>query len=549
MNNYTEQKQEMMKEMILGMTYVDAYLRYSSAAQNDGISIEMQTDEVKRYCEKNNIIVRKWYIDRATSASKKDAETRAAFYDLIQDIKSGATSGNVLLFSTSRAFRNSYESHKYRKFFRENGIKLMSVTQHIDEDSSTGRLTTSILSDIDQYKAEEMADYALAAQRALILRGYWVGSGVPLGYKTIDVLDEENRPRKKYAIDEKTAPFVREIFADYLAGVSPRSIAQKMTLKGLKGKRGGNFSEHTLRSMLKNDFYIGTRRVNLKKYGEIVVEDAVEPIIDKATFAAVQKAREERKGKPQNKRKGVRTFGLTGKVFCDKCDGHFVGDTNGGYTNADGVKTIYHLYACRNKKHYKTCDAKNIKKDDLESYVLKQVKKHILNAETIARIADETIAELERFAPIGADEPTLKKRRAEVVAELAELALMKAKKEIDEEIYIISKKPLDDEKAQIDIDLHILAQRKRSTVSREDIVQSLERMLADAESGDDELIKSVFAQTVDAVHISDDKVIVRLVLAIPRLSDNARMVSPKYGISDEQPRAELNAHVKEMRKK
>ena len=535
-NDYTEQGRELLYDMVLGVTYVDAYLRYSSAAQNDGISIEMQTDEVERYCEKNNIVVRKWYIDRATSASKKDAETRAAFYELIQDIKAGNTSGNLLLFSTSRAFRNSYESHKYRKFFRENGIKLMSVTQNIDEETSSGRLTTSILADIDQYKAEEMADYSLAAQRALILRGYWVGSGVSMGYTTIDVRDEANRPRQKYAIDEATAPIVKEIFNDYLAGMSPRSIAQKLTRRGLKGKRGGKFSEFTVRSMLMNDFYIGTRRVELKTYGEIVVEDAVEPIIDKATFAAVQKEREIRRGKPQNKRKGARTFGLTGKVFCDCCGGHFVGDSNGGYTNKAGIKTVYHHYICRNKRNHKMCNAKNIKKDALEGFVLQQVKKHILNEEKINRIADETMEELRRFAPVEKDEGALKKRRAEVVAELASLAIMKAKKEIDEEIYIISKKPFDEEKAQIDIDLHILSQRKRNSITREDVISTLSKMLEDAESGNDEVIKSVFAQTVESVHISEDKVIVNLVLSINHLSDKLRLVSPKYSISDEKSR-------------
>ena len=537
-NDYTEQKQELMKEMVMGVTYVDAYLRYSSAAQNDGISIEMQTDEVERYCEKNGIVVRKWYIDRAQSASKKKAESRAAFYELIQDIKSGNTSGNLLIYSTSRAFRNSYESHKYRKFFREHGIKLMSVTQHIDEETSSGRLTTSILSDIDQYKAEELADYVLAAQRALILRGYWTGSGVPMGYKTVDVRDEQNKPRKKYAIDEETAPIVREVFADYLAGVSPRTIAQKLTMRGFKGKRGGKFSEYTVRSMLTNDFYIGTRRVTLKTYGEIVVEDAVEPIIDNATFAAVQKERELRKGKPQNKRKGTRTFALTGKVFCDCCNGHYIGDTNGGYTNKEGVTTIYHHYTCRNKRNFRTCKAKNIKKDVLEDYVLQEVKKHILNAEMINRIADETMVEMAKSASVEKDEDTLKKRRAEVIAELATLAIMKAKKEIDEEIYIISKKPFDDEKAQIDIDLHLLSHQKRNSVSREEIVSALEQLLADSESGNDELIKSVFAQTVESVHISEDKVIVNLVLSFNQSADKLRLVSPKYKLSDEKNRAE-----------
>ena len=181
-NDYNKQGQELLYDMVTGVAYVDAYLRYSSQKQDDGVSIEMQTDEINAYCAKNNLVVRKWYIDTATSASKKAAETRDAFFELIQNIKSGDTAGTLLVYSTSRAFRNSYESHKYRKFLRERGIKLMSATQHIDEETSSGRLTTNILADIDQYKAEELSDYVSSAMRTMVKRGFWTGAPVPLGY-------------------------------------------------------------------------------------------------------------------------------------------------------------------------------------------------------------------------------------------------------------------------------------------------------------------------------------------------------------------------------
>ena len=211
---------------IVGVVYVDAYLRYSSHKQDDGVSIEMQIDDINAYCTKNNLVVRKWYIDTATSATKKEAETRDAFFELVQDIKSGDTSGSLLVYSTSRAFRNSYESHKYRKFLREHGIKLMSATQHIDEETSSGRLTTSILSDIDQYKAEELADYVSSAMRYLAKRGYWTGAPVPIGYKVVPTTDDQGKPRKKYDIDEETVNFVKEMFQDYIEGFTPSAIAK-----------------------------------------------------------------------------------------------------------------------------------------------------------------------------------------------------------------------------------------------------------------------------------------------------------------------------------
>lgn len=159
--------------------YVDAYCRYSSHMQDEGNSIEYQVEEIEAYCQRHGMVVRKWYIDKAKSA--KQVAGRDEFYELIDDIKNGVSAPNLIVWRTNRVFRNSYESHKYRKFLRDNKIKLLSVTQTIDEETSSGRLTTNILSDIDQYKSEEIAEHVSAALKSMARKGYWTGQTVPRG--------------------------------------------------------------------------------------------------------------------------------------------------------------------------------------------------------------------------------------------------------------------------------------------------------------------------------------------------------------------------------
>lgn len=542
-NNYNEQKQELFYDMVTGVSYVDAYLRYSSQKQDDGVSIEMQTDEINAYCAKNNLVVRKWYIDTATSASKKAAETRDAFFELIQNIKSGDTAGALLVYSTSRAFRNSYESHKYRKFFRERGIRLMSATQHIDEESSSGRLTTNILADIDQYKAEELSDYVSAAIRTMVKRGFWTGAPVPLGYKVIPAADEDGKPRKKYAIDEDTAEFAKEAFERYINGEAPASIAKRFNRYGLITSKGNPYNAEAVRCILYNDFYTGTRRLKMKGQEELVFENSVPAIIDKATFALAQQIRVDRRTNPKPKPKTTKSrYLLTGKIICGECakrgiEGFMIGNTS---TTPRNGKTYYHFsYMCNKKKRYKDCCNKNIRRDDIEAYVLREVKANILNENIINQIADEVLQEIEKYPLPVADEKTLKKRKGEILKELVALAKMKAAKEIDDEVFALTKKEYDDEKAQIEIDLYTIEQSKKTVVDREFIIDTLRKMIADIESGEHEVIKALLNQLVESIVITNDKVVVNLVIYFSKYASKTNKGNPYYAIGAENERKNI----------
>jgi len=544
MTRYSKEKAQVMYDIATGLQYVDAYLRYSSKNQDDGVSIEMQQDKINEYCSKNNLVIRRWYIDTATSATKKKAETRDAFYNLIQDINNSDTAGTLILYSTSRAFRNSYESHKYRKFFREKGIKLLSATQHIDEDTSSGRLTTSILSDIDQYKSEELSDYVKGAIRALVKRGFYIGSAVPFGYTVVPAVDDAGKPRKKYAIHEEEAAAVKQIFSDYAEGVKPRIIADNINAKGFRTKRGNTFCSDSIRKLILNDFYIGTRRVQLQDQDEIVIEKAVEPLIDLVTFDACQQIRINRNQSnvPRSKWK-KNCYLLTGKIVCSECserigEPHYmVGKVK--HTISKGNRYTYNYYACYNKHKYKICTCKPVRKEHLEEYVLQQVKEKVLNEGLIEAIADEVMKTVKNVPAPASDIKKLLKRKNEVIAEIAELAIMKAKKEIDEETFIVAKKPLDDEKAQLDIDIYMSEENKKRSIDREFITEKLRSMIADAESGEPETLQALFENVVDRIEVDNDKVIVHLVIYFTRFVPNGSLRLPNYSLSTKITRKEL----------
>ena len=498
----------------------DAYLRYSSHMQDEGNSIEYQMEEVEAYAQKHGIKIRRWYIDKAKSA--KQVAGRDEFYELIDDIKSGDSAKILIVWRTNRIFRNSYESHKYRRFLREKKIKLMSVTQTIDEDTSTGRLTTGILSEIDEYKSAEIAEHVIAAMRSMVKKGFYTGQRVPLGYKIVDAWDGD-KPRKKYAIDEEAAPIVQKCFADFAAGVPQFAIRKWLKDQGIYTSAGNPYDADALRTLLQNEFYIGTRTYKVKGKEPLVITNAVPAIIDESTFDAVQhifaKKREEDSGIKGRGYNGVRTYYLTGKIICAKCNGPFFGKISNGYT----------YYVCKNRVRRKTCDCKGIQKAHLETAVFQAIRENIFSEQAVEEIVKVALAEVKKN-PIKAtkSKSELTKRRNTLTREIAELVQMKLDNEISKDVLTVMKKPKEDELAEIEIDLHALEQHKKTVVDDGFVRNYINDLFEKLESGDDGLLKYVVEKTVESVVMSESEVIINLAVLFGKNTHRTDLPFPKW---------------------
>lgn len=497
----------------------DAYARYSSTMQDEGNSIEYQVEEIEAYAQKHGMTIRRWYIDKAKTA--KQVAGRDEFYELIEDIKNGDSAPNLIVWRTNRAFRNSYESHKYRRFLREKKIRLLSVTQTIDEETSSGRLTTSILSDIDQYKSEEIAEHVVAAMRSMVKKGFYTGQRVPLGYKIVDALDGD-KPRKKYAIDEETAPIVRKCFADFVAGVPQFAIREWLKKDGIYTSSGNPYDADALRSLLQNEFYIGTRTYKVKGYEPLIIPNAVPAIIDEYTFDAAQhifaqsKRKDVIKGRKYNE---MRMYYLTGKAFCAKCDGAFIGKISNGYA----------YYVCKNRVRRKTCDCKGIQKKQLEPAVFQAIRENVFSENAVDEIV-KTALEAMKNSPVKAtkSKSELTKRKNVLLREIAELTQMKLDGDISKDVFTMMKKPKDDEVAEIELDLHALQHHKKNVIDEEYVREYINDLFVKSQSNDDGLLKYVVEQTVDKVVIGESEVILYLAVHFGKNKHKDSLGFPKW---------------------
>lgn len=487
------------------MKRVRTYIRYSDHKQDDGFSVEYQMSEIEDFLYRNGLELHKHHIDQATTATK--VAGREAFFDLVNDVKDGLVD-IIVVYKLNRIFRNAYESQKYRKLFQKHGVKLMSVTQQIDEDTSAGRLMTNVLSDIDQYQSETISDHVKSSMREMARQGYFTGGTVPFGY-TLEVQANGKKTRKKYIPDEIESAVVKKIFELYADNYSLRYLQQYLTENGYYTRQGKQFGLTTIARMLGNDFYIGTLRYSTQGYDDIVVENAVTPIIDEYLWRRVQDRKNANKQIAPRKRK--RLYALTGKIFCGICGAHFFGMQSGSKQN--GVYYAYQYYVCANRKNYQSCNCDRIRKDYIENVVLQEIKKRVLNDDAIKRLSAE-IAALCANSPdeLSKEKKTLQKRKKDIEKNIDKLLEMTLNGVLSADILKKKSVVLEAELAEIKNTLFSIDERIKNSVTAESVEKYLRSMLDHADSTDDEILKNLYDNFVEKIVIDNERVDVSIIV-------------------------------------
>lgn len=262
---------------------VVVYARYSSHNQNEQ-SIEGQLEYCRNYAKQHNYNIIYEYIDRAQSGTNDD---RPQFLQMIEESNKKTFEG-VLVYQLDRFARNRYDSAIYKRQLKKNGVRVFSARENINEDAS-GVLMESVLEGMAEYFSVELGQKVKRGMKINADNCYYNGGTVPLGFKLIEVdsniTDATGKivKKKKFAIDEDTAPVVRKIFDMYINGSLMADIIRYLNEKNIKTSVGGEFNKNSIRNILLNKRYIGIYTYNGKE-----TIDGIPRIIDDNTFNKVQ---------------------------------------------------------------------------------------------------------------------------------------------------------------------------------------------------------------------------------------------------------------------
>ena len=333
------------------------YARYSSDNQREE-SIEGQIRECTAYAEKNDITVVKHYIDRAISAK---TDNRPQFQQMIRDSERKLFD-MVLVWKLDRFARNRYDSARYKTQLKKNGVKLMSATEIIS-DGPEGIILESVLEGYAEYYSADLSEKVIRGMTENALKGKFTGGAVPVGYR----IDENQR----FQTDPLTAPLIAEAFRMYNEGATMTEVRDWLNEHQVKNPRGGPMSYNTVQHMLKNRRYIGEL-----KYRDILIPDAIPPIVSPELFEDVQIKMAKNKKAPA-RRKAEDDYLLTTKLFCGYCGSLMFGESG---TSRSG--DVHRYYKCATVKKRKSCQKKTVRKQWLEDLVI---------AKTKALIMDDTV--------------------------------------------------------------------------------------------------------------------------------------------------------------
>lgn len=500
------------------------YLRYSSHNQDDGFSIEYQKAEIKAHAEKNGIIIDESYIDEAKTGTK--VAGRDAFYNLIREVKNGNIN-SIVVYKLSRMFRNAQESQYYRDLFRNKSVKIISVTEHIDEESTSGRLSTNILSVIDQYQSEIISDHVKSSMREMVRQGYYTGGRVIFGYK-LQAFKHGSKERKKFIIDENEAEIVTMIFEMYAKGQNRAQIMNILIAQDITDRMKNFFPTDQLRSMLLNDFYIGVRRYSTQGYDDIVIENSHPAIIDISLWNMVQDRLKIRRNITPRKKK--HSYPFTGKIYCE-CGSHCFGIS--GFSTRNGQRYEYCSYVCAKKKKYRTCSVSQFSKERLEETVIKKINQHILNASKIDDLANEIFKQykslpndLNREISDCNKEITSLNKRIDVLID------MRINGELSGELIKQRSAPLEEQLYKAQKKLTALSNQHNSVITLDKVKNYLSEMLIKSSIMTEEVKEELFNQFVDKIILKHTNVEIYLrVFSTPFFAYKGVSASPNIALS------------------
>ena len=341
------------------------YARFSSHRQGEQ-SIEGQLAEARRYAGAHGLTIIHEYCDRAMTGRN---DNREQFQLMLADAAKHIFDA-LIVWKTDRIGRNKEEIALNKYHLKKNGIKIYYVAESIP-DTPEGIILESVIEGMAAYYSEQLSQNIRRGQRASAAKAQSIGGNRPLGYRT--------GPDKKFMIDPETAPTVKWIYELYAQGKTIAEIVNLLNSQGLRTLRGRPFTHNSLRTLLKNEKYIGVYTYK----DEVRIEGAIPPIIEPDTFEKVQRMLKYNQKAAAHKNAKTEYL-LTEKLFCGKCGAMMVGVSG---TGKSGVR--HHYYYCNGQRR-KICDKKPVRKEWIEQIVLKRIAELLQNDEILDFIAENT---------------------------------------------------------------------------------------------------------------------------------------------------------------
>lgn len=376
------------------------YARVSTKKQADGgLSIPGQLELCRARAAEEGWRVREEFVDAGKSGR---TEHRPEFQRMVAlALDAPAPVKAILVYSTSRFFRDAAESELLKRKLRRNGVVLRSVTQQLNEDPMT-RFATRVMDLVDEEQSLRTSQDVTKGLYENARLGFHNGSRPPFGYRSVTVETRGVKQKKRLEIIEDQAAVVRLMYKMTLEGdgvsgpMGMKTLTVWLNNNGYRTGTGAKFYTNIVSRILHDQTYTGVMYYGRKDTAtgeerprETWVAVPVPPIIDAGLHLRMQNHIRDRHPQQTPPRVTNSRLMLGGIGRCRGC-GRSLGLSTGKGRNG----TIYRYYVCSQKLKEGVCDGGDpvkVPEAKLDKIVLDALNQHVLTPALVAQAVAQVV--------------------------------------------------------------------------------------------------------------------------------------------------------------
>lgn len=385
------------------------YTRKSKFTE-EGESIENQINMCIKYADNIlGITDYEVYEDEGFSGGNID---RPQFKKLMRDIKTKKFT-HLICYRLDRISRNVADFTATLEILNKYECSFVSIKEQFDTSSAMGRAMMNISATFAQLERETIAERIKDNLRELSKTGRWLGGPAPMGYKSIEVEnnDSKGKSRKKHIleINPNEIETIKLVFKLFIKYKSFQRVSRELEKNGIYSRSGTVFSRELVKQAISNPIYViadkqlfeylksngaelheenkingkfGAMPYNRRKengsfapISSWIVSVGDHPgIVDSATWIECQHIQNDIKLIVSNRQCTSEHALLSGLVICGHC-GASMAPRKQTNKLSNGTKTLYRYYTCNLKNKSATrCDNKALNAYDAEDYVVNKIK-------------------------------------------------------------------------------------------------------------------------------------------------------------------------------
>ncbi|MFL0167721.1 recombinase family protein, partial [Candidatus Clostridium helianthi] len=388
---------------------VAIYSRKSKFTE-EGESIENQINMCIKYAENIlNLTDYEIYEDEGFSGGNTN---RPHFQKLMKDIKNKKFT-HLICYRLDRISRNVADFTSTLEILNKHGVSFISIKEQFDTSTAMGRAMMNVSATFAQLERETIAERIKDNLRELSKTGRWLGGPAPLGYKSVQVEnnDLKGKSRKKHIlqIEDNDINIVKLVFELFKKYKSFQKVSLALENQGVYSRKGRVFSRELVKQMINNPVYVIADKVILDFFGsydcEIYRKDSINGsnaimpynrrkengsfakiedwlisigehhgVISSQDWIECQNICKEIKLKASNRQCTSQEALLSGLVICGHC-GSSMAPRKQLNKCANSDINIYRYYTCNLKnKAGNRCNNTSLNAYEAEDYVVNAIK-------------------------------------------------------------------------------------------------------------------------------------------------------------------------------